>query len=111
LFSHAQDSSLGNQRSAILCAVLRDPVEALARLEQESTRYDVIIVDQTMPDLTGVELVSAIRERGIAGKIIVLSAYLSPEICETYKRMSVQVILDKPFDIAQLRSAVDRLAA
>ena len=90
---------------------IEDPVEALSRLERGSTRYDVIIVDQKMPELTGIELVSAIRQRGIGGKIIVLSAHLSPEICATYERMNVQAILDKPFDIDDLRSAVDRLAA
>jgi CheY-like chemotaxis protein len=90
---------------------IEDPVEALARLERDSSQYDVIIIDQKMPELNGIELVSAIRQRGIGSKIVVLSAHLSPEIRETYKRMNVQVILDKPFDIDALRSAVDRLAA
>ena len=86
-------------------------LDALARLDANSDRYDVIIVDQKMPNLTGVELVSAIRERGIAGKIIVVSAHLSSEIREAYERMDVHVMFGKPFDIGELRSAVDRLAA
>ena len=84
---------------------------ALARLEANSTPYRVIIVDQKMPNLTGVELVSAIRERGIESKIIVLSAHLSTEVREAYAGMNVDVLFAKPFDVAQLRSAVDRLAA
>ena len=59
-------------------------VAALARLDDNSNRYDVMIVDQKMPQLTGAELVSALRERGIHGKIIVLSAQLSSEIREAY---------------------------
>jgi CheY-like chemotaxis protein len=90
---------------------VEDPVEALARLEHDSTRYDVIILDQKMPELTGIDLVSAIRERGIASKIVVLSAHLSPEIRDAYRRLNVHVIMDKPFDIDDLRSAVDRLDA
>ena len=74
-------------------------------------RYDVVIVDQKMPDLTGVELVRAIRERHIPVKIVVLSAHLSAEIREAYARMDVQVVLDKPFNIDTLRSAVARVAA
>jgi DNA-binding response OmpR family regulator len=58
-----------------------------------------------------VELVRAIRKRGITGKIMVLSAHLSSEIREVYERMDVHVMFPKPFDIAELRSAVDRLAA
>ena len=85
--------------------------DALAKLDADSDRYDVIIVDQKMPELTGVELVSAIRERGITGKIIVVSAHLSSEIREAYERMDVHVMFGKPFDVGELRSAVDRLAA
>ena len=84
---------------------------ALARLEVNSDLYDVIIVDEKMPGLTGVELVGAIRQRGINGKIIVVSAHLTPEIREAYKRLGVHVMFGKPFNVDQLRSAVDRLAA
>ena len=52
---------------------------ALAMLDAPSNLYDLIIVDQKMPNLTGVELVDAIRKRGIPGNIIVLSAQISPE--------------------------------
>src|SRR5438477_11918401 len=84
---------------------------ALARIDADCNPYDVIIVDQKMPQLTGVELVSALRERGINGKIIVVSAHLSSEIREAYARMDVHEMFPKPFNVAELRSAVDRLAA
>ena len=86
-------------------------IDALARLDTDSDPYDVIIVDQKMPHLTGVELVGAIRERGIPGKIIVVAANLSSQIREAYEQMDVHVMFGKPFDVGQLRSAVDRLAA
>lgn len=82
---------------------------ALARLDD--CPYDVMIVDQKMPNLTGAELVGALRERGNNGKIIVVSAHLSPELREAYERMDVHDIFSKPFNVAELRSAVDRLAA
>lgn len=84
--------------------------DALARLDY-STPFDVIIVDQKMPKLTGVELVREIRKRGIEGKIIVVSANLSAEICEEYQRMDVSLMFSKPFDIRQIRAAVEQLAA
>jgi DNA-binding response OmpR family regulator len=85
--------------------------DALAKLDAHSDRYDVIIVDQKMPELTGVELVAAIRKRRVTSKIMVLSAQLSAEIREAYERMDVHVMFAKPFDIAELRSAVNCLAA
>ncbi len=84
---------------------------ALAKLDANSDPYDVIIVDEKMPNLTGVELVDAIRKRGITSKIIVVSAHLSSEIREAYQRMGVEIMFSKPFNVDQLRSAVDRLTA
>src|SRR6266481_2406514 len=84
---------------------------ALARIDANCDPYDVFIVDQKMPHLTGVELVSAIRKRGINGKIIVVSAHLSSDVREAYAQMDVHEIFAKPFDIGELRSAVERLAA
>ena len=83
---------------------------ALAKLDANWDLYDIIIVDEKMPNLTGVELVGAIRQRGINGKIIVLSAHLSSEIRESYERLSVHSMFGKPFNVEELRSAVDRIA-
>jgi two-component system nitrogen regulation response regulator NtrX len=89
----------------------QDGDDALARLAAKSDVYDVIIIDQKMPHLTGVELVQEIRRRGLAGRIMILSAHLSSEIREAYEQMDVHVMLDKPFNIHELRSALDNLAA
>ena len=83
---------------------------ALTILASNPDWYDVIIVDQKMPNLTGVELVQAIRSRGVRGKIVVVSAHLSPEIREAYKHLDVHVMFSKPFNVDLLRAAVDRLA-
>ena len=84
---------------------------ALVRLDSNSNPYDVIIVDQKMPDLTGVELVDAIKGRGISVKIIVVSAHLTSKIREAYDRLDVDVMFSKPFNVEELRSAVHRLTA
>jgi two-component system response regulator (stage 0 sporulation protein F) len=90
---------------------VNDGDTALARLDSDPEPFDVIIVDQKMPHLTGAELVGEIRKRGISGKIIIVSAHLSSEVREAYERLDVHVMFSKPFDVEMLRSAVDRLAA
>ena len=84
---------------------------ALARLDAGYERFDIIIVDQKMPHLSGVELVGEMRKRGITSKIMVLSAHISDEVRSAYERMDVHVMFPKPFDVGELRLAVDRLAA
>jgi CheY-like chemotaxis protein len=83
---------------------------ALAKLDVRSDFYDVIIVDQKMPNLTGVKLVEEIRKRGITSDIIVVAANLSPEVREAFEQMDVHAMFMKPFNVDELRSAVDRLA-
>jgi len=82
---------------------------ALAKLDVPANAYDVIIVDQKMPGCTGVELVEAIRKRGIPSKIIVVSANLSKDVCEVYERLKVSAMIHKPFNVEELRSIVDRV--
>ena len=106
---HRVSIYLCGPRYEIIC--VEGGVEALHHLDANSDRFDVIIVDQKMPKLTGIELVREIRNRNVGGKIIVVSANLTSEICEDYQRMDVTVMFPKPFDVDQLRSAVDRLAA
>jgi len=84
---------------------------ALSRIDSSLGRYDVIIVDQKMPHMTGLELVGEMRKRGISSKVMVLSADISSEIRDAYERMDVHLMFPKPFDVVELRSAVDQLVA
>jgi DNA-binding response OmpR family regulator len=82
---------------------------ALARLDSGSEHYDVIIVDQKMPHMSGVELVEQLRRRNVDSKIMVLSAHISDDVRAAYERMDVHVMFPKPFDVAAIRSAIDCL--
>jgi two-component system response regulator len=84
---------------------------ALSRLDSGSEQYDIIIVDQKMPHMSGLELVGEMRKRGITSKVMVLSADLSPEVREAFERVDVHLVFPKPFDIGDLRSAIDHLVA
>ena len=90
---------------------VNDGDAALAQLAANSDSFDVIIVDQKMPNVSGLELVSEIRKRGIRAKIIVVSAHLSSEIRKAYEGLNVHVMFSKPFDIQMLRAAVGDRAA
>jgi len=84
---------------------------ALAKVDSGFEHYDVIIVDQKMPHMSGVELVEELRKRNVDSKIMVLSVHISAEVRAAYERMDVHVMFPKPFDVGALRSAIDRMAA
>jgi CheY-like chemotaxis protein len=84
--------------------VAKDGQEALALAAKE--KFDVVITDHRMPRSGGLELVRKLRARKYAGKIVVLSGYLSPENIGTYEELAVDEVVGKPFDSDELREVI-----
>src|SRR5438552_15605101 len=59
--------------------IVNDGEAALANLIVEPRAFDLLITDNNMPRMTGVELVRRLRETAFRGKALVLSAQLSVE--------------------------------
>jgi len=59
--------------------IVVDGAQALASVRTEPHRFGLLITDHSMPGTTGIELVQRLREESFCGKIMVLSAHLSPE--------------------------------
>ncbi len=89
----------------------QDGAAALARLTADANLFDVIITDNNMPGVSGIQLVRQLRARSFAGKIMVLSAHLSTDVRAAYEAMEVDAMIEKPFSIKALRRALDRIAA
>jgi DNA-binding response OmpR family regulator len=82
---------------------------ALMKIGAAAEPFDVVITDHQMPRMNGLDLVRRLRVRKFAGKIIVLSAYLSEENIKAYEELDVDMMLAKPFDVGELQLAVDLL--
>ena len=80
--------------------------DALDTVNRDSVGFDVLVTDNSMPVVSGGELVRRPRGVGFSGKIIVLSAYVSPEEEIAYRALGVDTLLSKPFEISELRRAV-----
>jgi DNA-binding response OmpR family regulator len=92
-------------------ASVGDGEAALERMASDGSRFDVVITDDHMPGVSGVELVRRLRARGFSGKIMVLSAHLSRAVRLAYAELGVDAMVDKPFNIVALRTTLDQLAA
>ena len=82
---------------------------ALMKIGAAAEPFDVIITDHRMPRMTGLDLVRRLRVQKFAGKIIVLSAYLTPENIQAYEELQVDMMFAKPFDAGELQLAMDLL--
>jgi CheY-like chemotaxis protein len=84
--------------------VAKDGQEALALVAKQ--KFDVVITDHRMPRAGGLELVKKLRQRNYKGKIVVLSAHLSPENIGVYEDLEVDEVVSKPFDSTELREII-----
>jgi DNA-binding NtrC family response regulator len=71
----------------------------------------IAILDILMPGISGVELLKRIKEISPRTEIIMLTAYETLETARQALRYGACDYLNKPFDVATLRTAVDRAAA
>ena len=89
--------------------MVADGEQALAEVRLKPGGFDLLITDHSMPRMNGVELVKRLREVGFRGKILVLSAHLSPENRAAYEALGVNGPLPKPFRSFQLRDLIRRI--
>jgi DNA-binding response OmpR family regulator len=82
---------------------------AMSKVSEHPTRFHLIITDHNMKGMTGLDVVRKLRETNFKGKIMVLSAWLSGELMKAYQALMVDRIMDKPFDVFELREAVNAL--
>jgi len=87
--------------------VAKDGQDALARVAKG--KFDVVITDHRMPRSGGLELVRQLRGRNYNGRIVVLSAHLSPDNIGTYEELAVDEVVAKPFDFEELRDIITGL--
>lgn len=78
--------------------------EALDRMTLEYP--DLIVTDYHMPSMNGLDLIARVRERGFQSRIILITAYSSPELYDAAQRLHVDYYLTKPVPLRLLRRMV-----
>jgi CheY-like chemotaxis protein len=86
--------------------IAKDVREALNLYDEAVTPFDLIITDHMMPEMSGVDFVKKLRERGFGGGIIVLTGFMETMDQQEYSKLGVAGIMAKPFDTAVLRQWV-----
>jgi two-component system, cell cycle sensor histidine kinase and response regulator CckA len=76
----------------------------LSRLERPG--IDVVLLDMTMPDLSGAEVLSRLRARGDRVPVVLISGY--HDLATELDPKSFQAFLVKPFGITQLAKALEQ---
>jgi CheY-like chemotaxis protein len=72
------------------------------------TRPDLVILDLTMPELDGAEVLSRLRASGSKVPVIVSSGHLDVSFERRLPRDGFQAFLAKPYGASDLAAAIDR---
>ena len=82
---------------------------ALEKIRLKPGHYDLVVTDHNMQRINGIELVEHLKQSGFAGKIVVLTGYMSRQDEEIYRTIGVDRIMYKPCDPVELRNTVREL--
>ncbi|MAO26929.1 MAG: sigma-54-dependent Fis family transcriptional regulator [Roseovarius sp.] len=82
------------------------PREATQKLDE--AHFDLVIVDNVMPEVTGLNWVIEQRRKGFFADTILITAYADLETAITALRAGVSDFVLKPFRANQILSAVER---
>ncbi len=113
---HAEDDRFTSMSIARLLTLKGFKVEsatngldALTELLSRPAAYDLIITDQSMPSMTGIEWLQGIRESGFSGKIIVYAASLPEDLAGRLRELGVERIVHKSESLQSLLEAIHEL--
>ncbi|MGB8931924.1 MAG: response regulator [Anaeromyxobacteraceae bacterium] len=85
--------------------VVESAEAALIRLAKD--RFDVIVVDNNLPRMTGLELMALVREHHPELRAIMITAYNTPAVAARARALGVMAYVAKPFGIVTIVGAID----
>ncbi|MBT4140000.1 MAG: response regulator [Candidatus Latescibacteria bacterium] len=74
--------------------------EALGILPKK--KIDLIMLDLSMPDITGEKFLDFIRKQGFKTPVVVVSAHVDKEMAQTLGKMGISGIVTKPFEVERV---------
>jgi len=109
------ERALVNVAEEVLAGLGYEPVgfnssaDALAAFCAEPDRYDIVLTDETMPDMTGIELAREIRCLRADIPIVLMSGYSGPRLTEGARAAGVSDVLRKPLVSRDIAEALARV--
>ncbi len=88
-----------------------DSVRSLELFRTEPDKFDIVITDQTMPNMTGEELAAELMRIRPDIPIILCTGYSERINEEKAKEMGIRKFLMKPFVISKIANAVREVLA
>jgi signal transduction histidine kinase/DNA-binding response OmpR family regulator len=85
---------------------LTDPNEAINLVRKHPSKFDLILTDLLMPELSGPELARAVKRIRPDLPLVLISGLVSAVTEESARRQGFVALIRKPFEIAQIEKSV-----
>lgn len=82
--------------------------QAEKQIAQDAS-FDLILVDNRLPKASGLDLIRRLRERAVRCRVILMTAYETPEVKAEARRLKVDRYIRKPFDLTVLLEEIGTL--
>lgn len=86
-----------------------NPTIAYARLKEQSENFDILLTDDSMPIVNGLELSSIIKKMNPTIKIILMTGYLEKELQEYVDKGIIEAYVLKPITANDITRIVNKL--
>jgi two-component system response regulator HydG len=106
--AHARTMAEVLQRQGYRCVVAGGGREGAERIAEEA--FDVVVTDLMMNDIGGFDILSAAKKASAETQVIVVTGHGTIPSAVSAMQQGAYSYLQKPLDLAQLRSAVEKAA-
>lgn len=86
-------------------------LEGIAKVRARQGPFDLIITDLAMPDVSGWEVVEAVKKAEAATPVVIMSGFDQARATRRAKELGVDLVLTKPFDMQAFLNTVRGLLA
>ncbi len=88
------------------CKLAASGSEALLSIKKDPC--DLVLTDLRMPDVSGMDLLREVKDKGLQAAVVLMTAYGSVETAVEAMRLGASDFLPKPFSLDHLKVVVDK---
>lgn len=87
-----------------------DGASALGYFREEASHIDLVLLDLQLPDTNGINLLKQIKRMRHTCRVILMTAFATPDTLQDARDSGAYDMLPKPFDLDHMLQAVERAA-
>ncbi len=99
---HFLQKTLAARVGQVHCAESAEQADGLVQRH----RFDLVVLDITLPGQSGIAWLKALRERGFAGEVVLITAFADLETAIAALRAGASDFILKPFRVTQILNAL-----